>query len=76
MLMIPQANTFILAGTETTANTLSFAVYLLSSHPDKEAALLAEVDAHDWSKPLGLDDKVCMPYISRHMQPDCDTAWA
>ena len=32
-------------GSETTANALSYAVYLLSRHPEAEAKLTAEVDA-------------------------------
>lgn len=40
-----QATTFILAGYETTANTIAYAIYLLSLYQDKEAKLLAEVDA-------------------------------
>jgi cytochrome P450 len=34
----------ILAGYETTANALAFAIYLLSANPGKRDALLAEVD--------------------------------
>ena len=35
----------ILAGYETTANALAFAVYLLSTNPAKRDRLLAELDA-------------------------------
>ncbi|KAL4448125.1 hypothetical protein ABPG75_005344 [Micractinium tetrahymenae] len=45
-----QASTFIGAGYETTANVLSYAVYLLASNPEKEAKLLAEIDAHERSR--------------------------
>ncbi|KAG2423102.1 hypothetical protein HXX76_002327 [Chlamydomonas incerta] len=41
-----QVQTFLLAGFETTANALTFAVYLLASHPEAAARLRAEVDAH------------------------------
>lgn len=41
-----QTNTFILAGTETTANTLSFAVYLVEQHPEVEKLIVKEVVAH------------------------------
>ena len=39
----------LLAGYETTANTIAFAVHQLILHPDKAAKLRAEVDAlpHD-----------------------------
>jgi len=36
--------TLVLAGHETTANALSWAFYLLSTHPSEEARLRAEVD--------------------------------
>lgn len=36
----------ILAGYETTANTLAFAIYNLARQPDKAAKLCAEIDAH------------------------------
>ena len=35
----------MLAGFETTANAMSFTLYLLSANKPKEAKLLAEVDA-------------------------------
>lgn len=35
---------FLVAGTETTATTLAWALYLLAAHPDIEAAVHAEVD--------------------------------
>ncbi len=40
-----QINTFILAGYETTASALAFAVYHLAANPKAEARLLQEVDA-------------------------------
>lgn len=33
------------AGYETTANALAFAIYLLATHPEAEARMLAEIDA-------------------------------
>lgn len=36
---------FLLAGTETTATTLAWALHLLTEHPETERALHAEVDA-------------------------------
>jgi len=38
-----EVNTFLLAGHETTASTLSWAWYLLAKHPDVEAKLQAEL---------------------------------
>ncbi|KAG2492001.1 hypothetical protein HYH03_009731 [Edaphochlamys debaryana] len=40
-----QVSTFILAGYETTANALTFAVYCLATNPEAEARLIAEVDS-------------------------------
>ena len=40
-----QSNIFILAGYETTANTLAFCVYLLCKHPEAQQKVIAEVDA-------------------------------
>merc|ERR1711959_808454 len=42
--VIPQANTFLLAGYETTANTLGYAIYMLAKNKDKERALIDEID--------------------------------
>ncbi|KAJ9522015.1 hypothetical protein QJQ45_005047 [Haematococcus lacustris] len=41
----PEANTFILAGTETTANTLTYCLYFLAQNPAILQALQEEVDA-------------------------------
>ncbi|KAG2442182.1 hypothetical protein HYH02_009670 [Chlamydomonas schloesseri] len=40
-----QVQTFILAGYETTANALAFAVYCIATNPEAEAKLLAEIDS-------------------------------
>ena len=40
-----EALTIVLAGHETTANALTWTLYLLSQHPEIEAKLHAEVDA-------------------------------
>jgi len=47
-----QSNTFILAGYETTANTLAFSIYNIATHPEVQQRLLEEVDA------FGRDRKV------------------
>lgn len=44
--VVAQANTFTLAGYETTANTLSYCVYNIAAHPEVQQRLLAEVDAY------------------------------
>ena len=40
-----QAFVFLLAGYDTTANALSFVTYLLAINPEKEEAMVAEIDA-------------------------------
>eukprot|EP01025_Chloroclados_australasicus_P008716 TRINITY_DN13183_c1_g2_i4.p1 TRINITY_DN13183_c1_g2~~TRINITY_DN13183_c1_g2_i4.p1 ORF type:complete len:555 (+),score=60.81 TRINITY_DN13183_c1_g2_i4:163-1827(+) len=40
-----QAWAFILAGSETTANAISLAVYCLATNPDSEQKLLSEIDS-------------------------------
>ncbi|HET9256155.1 MAG TPA: cytochrome P450 [Pseudonocardiaceae bacterium] len=43
--ILDQVMTFFLAGSETTADVLAWAVFLLAGHPDVEHQLHAEVDA-------------------------------
>jgi hypothetical protein len=55
--LLLQANTFTLAGYETTANALAFALWCISTHPEAEAALLQEAAAamqpfHTYSRDL------------------------
>jgi YD repeat-containing protein len=42
--IVAQSNTFILAGYETTANTLSFCIYNIALDPEVQRRLLQEVD--------------------------------
>jgi len=56
-----EAMTLLLAGHETTANLLAWTWYLLSTHPDAEAILHAEVDSIG-DGPLGADDLARLPY--------------
>jgi len=51
--IVAQSNMFMLAGYDTTANALAFAVYLLAAHPSKLALFLEEVD--QWTASKGLD---------------------
>ena len=50
------------AGHETTAVTLTWALYLLSQHPEAESRLYAEVDAVLGGRPATLEDLNHMPY--------------
>lgn len=56
-----EAMTLLLAGHETTANLLAWTWYLLSRHPEVEAALHAEVDAVP-AEQLGADDLARLPF--------------
>lgn len=56
-----EAMTILLAGHETTANALTWALWLVSTHPEEEARLHAEVDALG-DGPLGPEDVVRLPY--------------
>jgi cytochrome P450 len=56
MQVASQINTFLLAGYETTASALAFTVYHVARNPDKEAKLLAEIDAFGRSRAPTLED--------------------
>jgi cytochrome P450 len=56
-----EAMTIFLAGHETTANALTWTLYLLSQHPDVEARLHAEVDALG-RRPPGAADLAALPF--------------
>jgi Cytochrome P450 len=56
MQVASQINTFLLAGYETTASALAFTVYHVARCPDKEAKLLAEIDAFGRSRAPTLED--------------------
>jgi len=57
-----EAMTLFMAGHETTANTLAWAWFLLSNHPDVEAKLHAELDAVLGDGPPTFDDLRRLPY--------------
>lgn len=52
----------MLAGYETTANALAYTVYCLSLNPEKEAKVLAEIDAWGADRAPGFDDLDKFPY--------------
>jgi cytochrome P450 len=57
-----EAMTLFMAGHETTANTLAWAWYLLSNHPESEAALHAELDAVLGDRPPTMADLPRLEY--------------
>ena len=52
----------ILAGYETTANTLAYSIYLLGKNPAAQQQLLQEVDA--FPQQPGYDDLPSFPYAA------------
>ena len=50
--IVANSLTFLLAGFETTAITLSFASYLLALHPEIQEKLQTEIDEYFESKPV------------------------
>ena len=50
--IVAHAVTFILAGYETTANTLAYTSYLLALHPDIQEKLQSEIDSYFEDKPV------------------------
>ncbi|MGW0867250.1 cytochrome P450 [Streptomyces sp. NPDC002611] len=57
--------TLAVAGTETTASVLSWALYELARHPDVEARVLAELDEVLGERPVAFDDVLRLPYLNR-----------
>ncbi|CAL8467004.1 g6540 [Coccomyxa elongata] len=58
-----QAFIMMLAGYETTAAALSFTLFLLAAHPDKQQLLVEEVDRFSRDRAPGLEDLEGMPYL-------------
>jgi cytochrome P450 len=56
-----EAMTILLAGHETTANALTWALYLVATHPEVEARLHGEL-ATLGAAPIGADDVTRLPY--------------
>lgn len=58
-----EAVTMLLAGHETTALVLSFAIYLLSEHPEVAARLREEIETKVGARPLVLADIPALPFL-------------
>jgi steroid delta-isomerase-like uncharacterized protein len=62
--VVDQAVTILLAGHETTAKTLSWALALLDRTPSARARLLRELDAHLGDRAPSFDDLPSLPYAA------------
>ena len=56
--IVDNSVTFLVAGYETTANTLSFTTYLLTIHPDIQEKLQSEIDNYFDEKPVSLGQEM------------------
>ncbi|MBB5953583.1 pentalenene oxygenase [Saccharothrix tamanrassetensis] len=63
--IVDQVMTFHLAGSETTATALSWALHLVAGHPDVERRLHAEVDAVLGGRIATYDDLPGLPFTGR-----------
>jgi cytochrome P450 len=61
--LIDQLGVFFLAGHETTASALTWAVYILASRPDILSRLRAEVDAVAGDGPISFEQTRRMPFV-------------
>lgn len=63
-----EAAVMFLAGHETTANTMAFALFILSQDADSGRRLHAEVDAVLGDRPAGFDDLGALPFTRAVVQ--------
>ena len=71
--------TLMLAGHETTANALTWTLYLLATHPEVEARLTEELTAHLNGAPARSADLAKTPYLKQVVQESMriyPPAWA
>jgi cytochrome P450 len=62
-LLLDEAVTMLLAGHETTALSLMFAVYLLSAHPVEAARLRTDIDNVLQGRPIEVEDLKQLPFL-------------
>ena len=60
-----QVLVFLLAGHETTATSVAFALHLLARHPDAQAIAREEVDRVLGNRRPGADDLDALPYVTK-----------
>ena len=61
--IVAHAVTFMLAGYETTANTLAYASYLLALNPDIQEKLQSEIDSYFEGKPVSYSTVTVTTFI-------------
>jgi len=61
--MTSQTHVFFLAGYDTSANCLSYCIYLLAKNPEEQEKVIEEVDRNSGSEPLTHDDLEKFPYV-------------
>ncbi|PAV82372.1 hypothetical protein WR25_18440 [Diploscapter pachys] len=61
--IVAQCNVFLLAGFDTTANSLSYATFLLTKHPEVQLKLQAEIDKECTSTVIGPETLPRMKYL-------------
>jgi cytochrome P450 len=66
--LLDEVRTFLLAGHETTAITLSWTLYLLANHPREQAAVQAELDAVLAGRLPEVGDLARLPVTTRVVQ--------
>jgi len=66
--IIDQCITFFVAGHETTARMMTFALYALSQNPDVQTQLIAEIDAKVAGDVPTVDELKQMPYTLRTLK--------
>ena len=57
--IVAHAATFMLAGYETTANTLAYTSYLLALNPDIQEKLQSEIDSYFEENPVSIWSILC-----------------
>jgi cytochrome P450 len=63
--LLDEARTIFLAGHETTALALTYAIHLLATHPDAQAALAGELATALGGRPPAYEDLTRLPYARR-----------
>jgi cytochrome P450 len=66
--LVHEMSGIVFAGHETTAATLTWLLYLLSTHPEAEALLRTEIADMLGDRPIAFDDLESLPYLDHCVQ--------